>query len=273
MSDTYLGPFARTRDAVHLEHAPLIRVLCQVQWPEQTLLTSGFGQLADQIAIGLAEQYPISIAPQGNTVNLEVDPVSGQVRQTPSPPIKQWSSVDDVWWVYFTPMFVTLENRGAYTNREELIARFSQILAVVGGVVPIPAAQRVGWRYVNRIDNAEDFGRLPELVEPAVLGARAIPLPEDVSLVHSFSDSLFRAEDINVIARWGCMPPGVVHDPSLPPVPSESWFLDIDAFREGRVSFDPQALIEQVHELSSTAYSFFRWAVKDSFVERFGGVR
>lgn len=263
------GPFARDHVEVHLDRAPLVRVLCQVQWPEHTLLSTRFSAVADQIGTRLSDQYPLSPVAQG--IAYELDALTGQVRQQTAPVVRQWVSVDDAWSVYFAPTFITLENRGAYTSRKDMTERFAKILAIVSEVTSLPAAQRIGWRYVNRITDSSDFVDLPNLVESTVLGAGAVPAPDHVELLHSFSESLFRSTGGSLLAKWGFMPPNATHDASLMPAPVKSWILDLDAYDEGRTSFEPAQLLERLEGLTGLAYNFFRWCVKESFIERFGG--
>ncbi|MGK9148260.1 TIGR04255 family protein [Plantibacter flavus] len=263
------GPFARDHAEVHLDRAPLVRVLCQVQWPEHTLLSTRFSAVADEIGTSLSDQYPLS--PVGQGIAFELDTLTGQVRPQAAPVIRQWVSVDDAWSVYFAPTFITLENREAYTSREDMTQRFARILDVVSELTSLPAAQRIGWRYVNRISERPDYDDLANLVQATVLGAGAVPAPDHVQLVHSFSESLFRSGRGTLLAKWGFMPPNSTHDASLIAVPSESWILDLDAYDEGRTAFVPEQLLERLEGLTGLAYNFFRWSVKDSFIERFGG--
>ncbi|HEX4403095.1 MAG TPA: TIGR04255 family protein [Galbitalea sp.] len=261
-------PFAAAPDDPHLDAAPLVRVLCQVQWPEQTVLSTSFVDIADELGIAISADYPIGTSPQA--VSFEFD-LSGQVRQKPAPPSRQWSSVDEAWWVYFTPVFVTLENRGAYTTRDDMLSRFANIVGEIERLAQLTVAQRVGWRYVNRLDQPSDLDNIEDLVEPTVLGARAIISPsDDVALQQSFSDSLFSAPAGNLIAKWGFLPANTTHDPSVPPATTQSWILDLDAFGDGRVAFESTTLMGRLQDLSDLAYNFFRWAVKPSFLSKFG---
>ncbi|MGN8027167.1 TIGR04255 family protein [Microbacterium sp. 22242] len=263
------GPFAREHPEVHLDRAPLVRVLCQVQWPEHTLLSTRFSTVSDEIGTRLSDEYPLSPVSQG--IAFELDAQTGQVRPQAVPAVRQWVSVDDSWSVHFAPTFVTLENRGAYTSRKDMTQRFARILDVVSELTSLPAAQRVGWRYVNRISDPSEYKDLHELVHATVLGAGAVPAPDNVELVHSFSESLFRSDRGNLLAKWGFMPPNAIHDASLAAVADPSWVLDIDAFDETRSAFEPAQLLSRLEGLAVLAYGFFRWSVKDSFIERFGG--
>ncbi|MFC5502940.1 TIGR04255 family protein [Lysinimonas soli] len=269
MSTPNPGPFGLDPIEVPLDRAPLLRVLCQVAWPEQTLLSAAFNQIADEIGVALADAYPTRDAIP--MMSVEFDALTGQVRTPASPPSRQWSSLDQYWRVYFTPQFVTLENRGHYTSRTDMTARFRRIVEVVSKLAQVPAYQRVGWRYVNRISEAAEYDALGELVEDSVRGAQVIALPSGTSMHHSMTDSLFRSEAGSLGAKWGFLPPGGLHDSTLETVPTSSWVLDLDAYDDTRSPFSVESVMNKVGELSSMAYGFFRWAVKPEFITRFGG--
>jgi len=182
-------------------------------------------------------------------------------------------SADEVWAVHFTPVFVTLENRGAYTSRDDMIARLERVLEAVQRSAQLTSANRIGWRYLNRISDPATYEELPRLVHDSVRGAGAIPVSGSIELLHSMSDSLFNGPSGKLGAKWGFLPPNSTHDPNMPPIDLKCWVLDLDAFRDTRTPFEVAELIAQVRELSSMAYDFFRWAVKDPFIERFGGHR
>jgi uncharacterized protein (TIGR04255 family) len=264
------GPFSEEpTPGVPLDRPPLLRVLCQVAWPEQTLLSAAFNQIADEIGVALAAEYPTREVPPN--IGLEFDPVSGQLRAPSAQTSRQWASLDQRWMIYFTPQFVTLENRGHYTNRADMTARFAAIVGVVGLHAQLPAFQRVGWRYVNRIAEPDEYEVLADLVQDSVRGAQVIPLPEGTGMSHSMTDSLFKSASGSLAAKWGFLPAGATYDPMVEPATTPSWILDLDAYDDTRAPFSDEAVMSKVAELSSTAYSFFRWAVKEEFIVRFGG--
>lgn len=268
--DAMTGPFDLTAvREVHLSRAPLVRVLSQVAWPEQTLVNARFGEIADAMAVALAGEYPSRFSQ--DSVNIQINPLSGETTRS-TVPVHRLSSLDEAWTVHLATTFVTLECR-RYTTRADMTARIRRILQALESVVDVAVVARIGWRYVNRIADAADYANLPNLVQDSVLGARAIPLPADVTMNHALSDSLFIAPRGKLAAKWAFLPPNATHDPTIEPATVESWVLDLDAFRDQRQPFSVPDLADQIGEVASLAYDFFRWAVKDSFLEHFGGLR
>jgi uncharacterized protein (TIGR04255 family) len=88
------------------------------------------------------------------------------------------------------------------------------------------------------------------------------------------SEATFALDAANGLqARWGALQPGVVLDPSLPAASEPSWVLDLDAFQQEALAFDPEGLAGRVRAMSERAYRFFRWSVTDAFLTRFGAKR
>jgi uncharacterized protein (TIGR04255 family) len=262
------GPFrANGRAEVHLPNAPLIRVLCQVTWLESTPVNMGFARIVEAVAKELSDQYPMPSKVQ--PVQFEIDP-TGQMRQQDVHPVHKFSSVSGEWSVYLSTTFLTIETSN-YTSRDDILSRFERALTVLESAVSIPAINRMGFRYVNRISDPVDYSQLEQLVISPLLGATLIPLPKDVERQHAISQSQFVAPQGSLVTKWAFLPPNFSHDPTIEPIGDKSWVFDLDAFAETREPFDVSAIIHKTRELSSLAYAFFRWAVKDSFIERFGG--
>ena len=77
-----------------------------------------------------------------------------------------------------------------------------------------------------------------------------------------------------MLLRWGVLAPQVSPDPTaIAPLPRESFLIDIDVSSVSRRAFDVNALSDAFHGLAERAYSVFRFAVTDSFLEAFGGAR
>jgi uncharacterized protein (TIGR04255 family) len=193
------------------------------------------------------------------------------VSQQAAGTIFQLRSADEVWRISLSETFVTLET-SSYTSREDFCGRLVTILAALEKVAEIPFVTRVGFRYINRVDNPDDFSRLSELVERAVLGGAAVPLGDRARMVHTLSEAVYEVGDVSLLVRWGQLPPGATIDPSVEASANPSWILDLDAFRESRLEFEPSPLGDHARTLSAVAYRFFRWATTGEFLRRFGGV-
>ena len=71
--------------------------------------------------------------------------------------------------------------------------------------------------------------------------------------------------------RHGLMPPQATYDPSsLEPLPTPSWILDIDASKEGAMTFDATALSELARQFADRVYRLFRWIVTEEFMREHG---
>jgi uncharacterized protein (TIGR04255 family) len=61
-------------------------------------------------------------------------------------------------------------------------------------------------------------------------------------------------------------------DPAaIQPVNEPSWLLDLDMSTATQQDFEVDAVVAKTRSFSASIYSFFRWAVEDEFLRRFGG--
>lgn len=250
---------------VYLPEAPLARVLSQVRWPAVTELKADLDGVATRLGQQLSETFPL----YGQQREAQVLLTPEGVTQTPGAVIYQFQSVDENWKVSMTDSFLTLET-SVYRSRTDFCNRLASVLASLASVINPPWINRVGFRYVNRVEG-QNFDLLDSIVEPAVLGGAAVPLSDGVSLVNSISQTVYALNDAMLLARWAKLPAGNTIDPSIEAVDGWSWVLDLDAYREGKMPFDATGLSETAASLSAIAYNFFRWATKPEFLRLYGG--
>jgi uncharacterized protein (TIGR04255 family) len=252
-------------EEVQLSSAPLISVICQVRWPQFTAMSDGIAGIAVELGKSISAKYPLSNQHKEMQYQLSVQGLTQSLGED----IFEWISADDSWSVLLSQRYVAFQSK-SYTNRQDFFNRMTEVLDILVAIVPIPVVERIGFRYTNRISEERDFHRLHELIEPQVLGASQ--LSGEVTLVHSLNEAVYTVQDSQLRVRSAELPPGGTIDPAIAPVDARSWLLDIDASKDLRDQFNVASVSETGHRLSSIAYSYFRWAVKDEFITHFGGV-
>ncbi|HAM26046.1 MAG TPA: hypothetical protein DCP11_04890 [Microbacteriaceae bacterium] len=251
--------------SIPLSRAPLIRVLAQARWQDLVQMQVDFESIVQRLGMALAPQYPL--AAQNQEVEVTFGPEG--VKTVPGGIVHQFISADENWRVYFAANFVTFETK-FYTSSDDFLSRFEHVLEKVGEVIDIPQVTRVGFRYVNRVDQASDFTELADLVRPSMVGAPTGLTQPQATVLQSTNQVVFETQGGHLLAKWALLPAGGTHDPSLEPSEHPSWTLDLDSFSDGRVHFDPRMLAQEAGRLSEMAYRFFRWTVTKKFIERFG---
>ena len=266
------GPFSDVPiDDVRLTNAPLVTVLAQLRFPGSLGVLLGDDPVARFAGAFADEGYPL--IERGQQMSLELSPQG--VKTVPAGNLWSMLTADRRWQVSLTPEFVTLTT-GSYSHRDDFLERLVRVVDVLSTALPVPGVSRVGYRYINRVP-----GLTGEQIQPLVRGALhgGLAVPEGGAHLHaSVSESTFSFDPSDgpagvrdgLLARWGHLQPGVVLDPTVPPVDEVSWVLDIDAFRHADIPFDREAVAAHVREMSVRAYRFFRWAVTDAFLDRFG---
>jgi uncharacterized protein (TIGR04255 family) len=247
---------------IHLDHAPLIRVIAQVRFPQ--LL-----EIEDREAIGkfrkaLAGAYPILRSEQ--IQGFEIGPEGMQ----PVKPKVAWrfSDMSGKWRVGLSSDFLALDTDN-YLDRADFIARLELLVKALEETFDPKQIDRFGIRYVDRLDEAA-IKDLESLVRPEIRGIVGTEISENIS--HFMSESILDIGENRLMARWGVLPPGGTFDPAVvEPIQQRSWVLDVDMFSGKPTSFSVQTILENSKIFSDRIYSFFRWAVTDEFIKRYGG--
>ena len=247
-----------------LDSAPLVRVIAQIRFPviasiEKRDFIASFQE-------SIRDAYPI--LRQEQTQGLVMGPQG--IAASPGEVIWRFHELDGAWRVSLAPGFVALETT-KYTSRNDFLERLAVITETFREHIGTKVIDRIGIRYIDRIEG-DAAERVQELVQPEVLGALATPAGKHAR--HSISESVFQlaAENAQLKARWGCIPPNGTVDPAaLEPVETRSWILDLDMFRAEQEKFDPVALLKSARAFTERIYTVFRWAVTDEFLREFGG--
>lgn len=267
MSDKPRNPFEGPEiPEIQLESTPLIAVIGQLRIPAlATMSGKGFDEFAEKITGELMGAYPLLKREMPLITQNTVVP-----NGTPQIPILRLKTSDQNWVITISPTFLSIEVFH-YSNRGEFASRFAHAVASFVKLSGTPFIERLGVRYINRIDKPEHLNDLGNLIQDSILGGIAIPRTEQVNLVQMFSTSLFEIQDVSLSAKWGILPPDLTPDMSLQPLGEASWVLDLDAFK-GELPLETNLEME-ITQLAQTIYRFFRWSIKDEFVTTFGGQR
>jgi uncharacterized protein (TIGR04255 family) len=255
----FVGPPVET---IPLNPPPLERVLAQVRF--SPVLAVAEEALAGQVQQRLHEEYPFVRG------DVEIAIAFGAEGARAPAPSRVWRyhDADESWRVSLASNFVALETT-RYAGHEDFFGRFERVLGVIGEVVAPPQVERTGIRYVQRLTEPEDLGRLAEYVRLEIAGISTLQDEEGrVTLALTQAHAAFR--DAQLTARWGFLPPGTAVDPAVGPVEAQSWLMDIDVFDERHEEFDAGALAQRALDHSRRQYRFFRWAVQPAFLLRFG---
>lgn len=280
------GPWSGAAfEEIHLDRAPLIRVLCQVRFPRLARLAADpEAKAVNAIALDLDTQFPQFEV--GREIAFQI--TQEGVTQTEGPnSLWRFVSADGAWQASLAAEFVSLETSN-YTDRGDFIARLLRVVDVLSRHVPVPRCARIGFRYTNRVTNdVVPLEDLRTLLLPQMLGGMGVPLTGQQVLL-GMNEAIFdmapdpaapaaRPMELpdGVQARWGLLPAGGQLDVTLPPYPQATWMLDIDSFRMYRpvgtaAPLTPEFVGGQLEELSLRAYQFFRWAVTGKFLTQFG---
>ena len=92
--------------------------------------------------------------------------------------------------------------------------------------------------------------------------------PVSAQALHALSESMFALDGARLLARWGRLPPDATVDPAAI---EPSWILDLDMFSAEPVPFSTERVLEDAQRFAERIYTFFRWAVTDDFLRRYGG--
>ena len=249
---------------VHLDRAPLIRVISQVRFPiivsiEKRDFIGGFQE-------AIRDTYPV-LRPE-QTQGIFIGPKG--IEPTPSQVTWRFSDIDEKWKVSLAPEFLALETT-SYTSRSEFLDRLRVVLESLNIQVGPKIIDRLGIRYIDRI-TGEQLADMGKLVRREVLGVLSTQLASSVQ--QTLSESVFALPDNNarILARWGRLPENATPDPgAIEPIPDPSWILDIDMFSSLHTRFDPQAQVTTARMFSERIYALFRWIVTDEFIRQYGG--
>jgi uncharacterized protein (TIGR04255 family) len=251
---------------IQLAQSPLIRVLCAVAF-------SPIFRIADETGAGIAsfqdrirDLYPrVSREQQlGFQVDVQADGQVVSAKQASS--IWRFLDVTEGWRLSLSQDNISLETQTSYVSRDDFLDRLRKIWTVFREELHPAECSRLGVRYVNALDATDPA----TVAQAATSGLRSLS-DTDVAdgIEQTMHQAVFNVQEGVLAARWGLLPPNVVHDPSIIfPHPKRRWYLDLDCFAESAQPFDVDKLLLQTRGHAERNYAFFRWAMSDEFFER-----
>ncbi|MFZ2056827.1 MAG: TIGR04255 family protein [Acidimicrobiales bacterium] len=254
-------------EELHLPNAPLARVLCQLRYPKMPEVTRDPG--VPPLRERLKTRYPI--LREDRAFALVV--TSAGVASQPDQGELLWRLVDqdNVWTVTVSDSFIALETSN-YVDRADYFDRLDEVVKAVAETYEPILYDRLGIRYVNRLQGEKELASLHRYVNPALLAGPLTDPPPGVELSHSLSQFVYQFSDAGLTVQWGVLPAGASLDPSLPAATNRSWTLDIDVFSPQGDTFSPPAIGQRARQFSERAYRFFRWATTADFLKEVGGL-
>lgn len=258
-------PLTRPTPAeVALKNAPLVRVVAQVRFP--LIASVDKRDFIAPFQEAIRPDYPVLRPEQSRAVVLSPQ---GPLEAT-SNNVWRFHNASASWRVSLASDFLALETT-EYTSRDDFLARFKPVLEALHKHLNPQVIDRLGIRYIDRIIG-ENLGVMPKLIRPEIAGVLGSPMVENI--VHAISENVFVLPngDGQLMARWGLVPPrGTVDPAAVDAIDEPSWLLDVDAFMAETRNFDVSAAVAQTRKFAERIYTFFRWAVTDEFLRRYGG--
>lgn len=250
---------------VPLLRSPLVCVLAQVRFSSVLRIDTKEGAATFQDRV--RADYPLFEAVASQQLHVEMAPMGPVMRTVPST-VLRFSDASRAAQLTLATDTVTLEV-SSYEGRDRFLARWANLLTRVEEVFAPGLALRLGLRYANRVHDPVALARLPEFIRPNLIGVAQPDLRNFVT--QALSEASIQIEEGRLMLRWGVLPPNATIDPTiLPPVSSNSWIIDIDAFLEEQRPFSGRELNPLFRRLSERAYAVFRYAITDTGLEFFG---
>ncbi|MCG5053851.1 MAG: TIGR04255 family protein [Myxococcales bacterium] len=247
---------------VPLKHAPLVRVIAQLRFPE--VLSVEQRDFVAPFQEAIRSKYPVLRQEQTQGI------VLGAAVLAPAKPQVAWrfSDTDGHWRVSLTTEFLALETT-KYVSRSDFLARLGAVVTALDEHIEPAQVDRLGVRYIDRITGiaVDDIATLVRAEVRGITGTVAA-----THAAHALSESLFQVDDARLLARWGVLPPGKTVDPvAIEPASEKSWILDLDMFSATAMPFVVDQVVERAQRYAERIYTVFRWAVTDEFLVQFGG--
>ena len=250
---------------VPLAHAPLANVLCAVSFPAILKILDPSGASIAPFQEAVRRDYPTLTQETEHAFSFQFDEKGGVAPQAVANTVWRFLDRDKKWRVSLSRDVLALETQQSYTSRTEFLRHFERLTDAFIEAFDPASCTRVGVRYVNVI-GGKHLAKLSKFVRPEFRSFGTPPFLEHLTVCNQGAE--FAVPEGRLIVRSGILKPGQSHDPNtLAPAEDERYFLDLDANNNVAQDFTTPGIRASVTELSERAYSMFRGAVTDAFLE------
>lgn len=172
------------------------------------------------------------------------------------------------WEILLTHEFVALSTT-AYQTKGEFARKIRMVADAMAKHIKPHRATRLGIRFVGRIDG-DDLRDIDKHINPEFLGPYAMFGGKVDLLITEILLSL--SDDIKMMARWGCLPPGKPPAPGMDisALDEPSWILDSDIYTGPFPGFIPEEIADRAESMAGRFNAFFRGVFKDEFIRKYG---
>jgi uncharacterized protein (TIGR04255 family) len=248
-------------DRSRLARSPLELVVCQVRHERRLVVGEGSTALAVHEALGGAGgPYPSIDEVSGAEVNVVMGIGAPNVRETKT---SGWrlTSADGAWVITLMPDNFSLETSAYTTWAEDFAPRLDALIAAVAERVQPTFEQRIGLRYVDRINELglTELSAWQPYLSPELLGLALHP---------QLGPGVRTYQQQVVIELASGVTAGLRHGPVVEPGRDHvDYQLDYDIFRQGGRPFVASEVIDAVAEFNTYALQLFQATVSDALLE------
>jgi uncharacterized protein (TIGR04255 family) len=206
-----------------------------------------------QLARKLSGEYPL--VERNEVRQFQLDVASGEVEHSTEERIEKYTSAEEPRGLQIGTHIFSVFAGAPYEGWESLVGRFSKAFAVAKKEWGFRKIERVGVRYINRLDLSENSQGQVDYED--YLNLR-INLPETFPPIHGYTLSFETSlKDYDCLARVQSN----VTDPSVPG--KHSFVLDIDVWRSRDIPQKEDGLYEFLETMRQAKNMLFETFITD----------
>jgi uncharacterized protein (TIGR04255 family) len=248
-------------DTSRLARSPLELVVCQIRHERRLVVGEGMTALAVHDALGGAGgAYPAVDEVTGGELNVQVGLGAPSVRETKTSGWR-FASEDGTWVITLMPDNFSLETSAYTTWDDDYFPRLGALIDAVATHVEPTFEQRIGLRYVDRIDQLglTDLQAWRPYLRPEILGLVLHP---------QIGPGVTAYQQYLVVELHDGATAGLRHGPVVEAGrETVDYQLDYDIFRQGGRPFNAATIKAAAAQFNIYALQLFQATVSDELLE------